>query len=169
MDQFATTVFNKSGKFPAMSGSPAHIHLNDGAIPKTKPVPYHYRDEVKKALWDDVERGIITPVPISGGTDWCSIMVITAKKNGKPRRTMDYQHLNSQCKWETHHTSSPFQLALQVLTNTKKNGPRCHWQLPFNPPRWGITTTHNLHHWVGSFHVPQNARRILSIWQCLYT
>ena len=53
-------------------------------------------------------------------TDWCSTMVITAKKNGKPRRTIDYQHLNSQCKWETHHMGSPFQLALQVPPNQKK-------------------------------------------------
>ena len=30
------------------------------------------------------------------------------------------QYLNSQCKRETHHTSSPFQLALQVPPNTKK-------------------------------------------------
>ena len=73
LDQFATTVFNKSGKFPAMSGPPAHIHLKDGAIPKAKhnpiPVPYHYMEEVKKALWDDVERDIITPVPI-GAVPW---------------------------------------------------------------------------------------------------
>ena len=47
-------------------------------------------------------------------------MVITAKKNGKPWRTIDYQHLNSQCKRETHHTGSPFQLALQVPPNQKK-------------------------------------------------
>ena len=69
LDQFATTVFNKSGKFPVMPGSPAHIHFKDGVIPKAKynpiPVLYHYREEVKKVLWDDVERGIITPVPIS--------------------------------------------------------------------------------------------------------
>ena len=47
-------------------------------------------------------------------------MVITAKKNGKPRKTIDYQHLNSQCKWETHHMGSLFQLALQVPPNQKK-------------------------------------------------
>ena len=55
-----------------MSSSPAHIHLKDGAIPKAKhnpiPVPYHYREEVKKALWDDVERGIINPIPICAPT-----------------------------------------------------------------------------------------------------
>ena len=124
LDQFATTVFNKSGKFPAMPGPPAHIHLKDDAILKAKhnriPVPYHYRDEVKKAFWDDVESGVITPVPIGAPTDWCSTMVITAKKNWKPRRTVDYQHLNSQCKQEAHHKSSTFQLALQVPPNTKK-------------------------------------------------
>ena len=41
------------------------------------------------------------------------------KKNGNPRRKIDYQHLNSQCKQETHHTGSPFQLALQMLPRTK--------------------------------------------------
>ena len=126
LERFATTVFNSSGKFPAMSGPPAHIHLKEGSTPKTRhnpiPVPYHYKEQVKEALWEDVKRGIISPVPIGTPTDWCSTMVITAKKkkNGKPRRTVDYQHLNSQCKRETHHTSSPFQLSLQVPPNTKK-------------------------------------------------
>ena len=81
LDQFATTVYNKSGKLPAMSGPPADTHLKDGAITKTKhnpiPVPYHCREEIKMALWNDVKRGIITPVPISTPTDWSSIMVIT--------------------------------------------------------------------------------------------
>ena len=58
--------------------------------------------------------------PVGMPTDWCSTMVITAKKHGKPRRTIDYQHLNSQCKRKTHHTGSPFQLALQVPPNQKK-------------------------------------------------
>ena len=124
LERFATTVFNSSGKFPAMSGPPAHIHLKEGSTPKARhspiPVPYHYKEQVKEALWEDVKRGIISPVPIGTPTDWCSTMVITAKKNGKPRRTVDYQHLNSQCKRETHHTSSPFQLSLQVPPNTKK-------------------------------------------------
>ena len=126
LERFANTVFNSSGKFPTMSGPPAHIHLKEGSTPKARhnpiPVPYHYKEQVKEALWEDVKRGIISPVPIGTPTDWCSTMVITAKKkqNGKPRRTVDYQHLNPQCKRETHHTSSPFQLSLQVPPNTKK-------------------------------------------------
>ena len=94
LDQFAATVFDNSGKFPAMSSSPAHIHLKEVATPKAKhnliPVSYHYKEEVKKAFWDDLKRGLIAHIPIGTSTDWCSTMVITAKKNGKPRRMEDY-------------------------------------------------------------------------------
>ena len=83
-------------------------------------VPYHYKKKVKKNLQENVKRGIVTPVPIGTPTNWCSTMVIITKKNEKPRRTVDYQHLNSQCKRESQHTSSPFQLSLQVPPNTKK-------------------------------------------------
>ena len=86
LERFATTVFNSRGKFPAMSGPPAHIHLKEGSTPKARhnpiPVPYHYKEQVKEALWEDVKRGIISPVPIGTPTDWCSTMVITAKKKG---------------------------------------------------------------------------------------
>ena len=124
LEQFANSAFNNDGRFPAMSAQPAHIHLKDGAVAKARhnpiPVPYHFKEPVRQALMKDVERGILKPVPIGMPTDWCSTMVITTKKDGRPRRTIDYQHLNSQCKRETHHTGSPFQLALQVPPNTKK-------------------------------------------------
>ena len=124
LQHFANTSFRKNGEFPPMSGLAAHIHLKEGAVPKAEhnpiPVPFHFKEPVRQALWEDVKKGIITPVPVGMPTDWCSTMVITAKKNGKPWRTIDYQHLNSQCKRETHHTGSPFQLALQVPPNQKK-------------------------------------------------
>ena len=41
-------------------------------------------------------------------------MVICAKKNGKPRRTVDFQALNKHALRETHHTQSPFHQARQV-------------------------------------------------------
>ena len=107
-----------------MSGPAAHIYLKEGAVPKARhnqiPVPFHFKEPEGQALWEDVKRGIITPVPVGMPTDWCSTMVITAKKNGKPRRTINYQHLDSQCKRETHYMGSPFQLALQVPPNQKK-------------------------------------------------
>ena len=47
-----------AGKFPAMSGPPAHIHLKEGATHKANPnpnpnpipVPYFYKEEVKKKI-----------------------------------------------------------------------------------------------------------------------
>ena len=124
VENFADTAFSREAPFPAMSGPPAHIHLKENPIPKAKhnpiPIPLHFKEKVKELLDKDVERGIISPVPIGTPTNWCSTMVITAKKNGTPRRTIDYQYLNSQCKRETHHTSSPFHLALQVPKGTKK-------------------------------------------------
>ena len=74
---------------------------------------------MKESLDRDVERGIIAPVPV----EWCSPMVVTAKKNGKPRKTIDLQHLNSQCSRETHHCQSPFLTACQVPPNTRKTIP----------------------------------------------
>jgi hypothetical protein len=43
------------------------------------------------------------------------------KEDGSPRRTIDFQQLNAQCQRETHHTSTPFQLASQVPAHTKKS------------------------------------------------
>ena len=52
--------------------------------------------------------------------EWCSHMVVVAKKNGKPCRTVDLQKLNSQCTRETHLSQSPFQLACKIPPSTKK-------------------------------------------------
>jgi hypothetical protein len=44
-------------------------------------------------------------------------MVVVSKADGSP---IDFQHLNAQCLRETHHTSTPFQIASQVQPHTKK-------------------------------------------------
>ena len=48
-------------------------------------------------------------------------MVVTAKSDGSPRRTVDLQKLNQQCLRETHHCKSPFWLANQIPHRTKKS------------------------------------------------
>ena len=68
----------------------------------------------------DVENGIIEPVPVGEPVIWCSPMVVTPKKDGRPRRTVDLQKLNAQCHRETHHCESPFKLACQIPTHKKK-------------------------------------------------
>ena len=124
LDAFRSSAFNRAPPFPSMTGPPAHIHLTEGAIPKARhtpiPVPYHFKAAVKAALDADVEKGIISPVPVGHPTDWCAVMVITQKKDGSPRRTVDYQYLNGYCKRETHHTLSPFHAACLVPPHTKK-------------------------------------------------
>ena len=122
--KFRDAAFNRTLPFPAMTMPPANIHLNENAKPYTPhtpiPVPLHWKKEVKESLDRDVEREIIAPVPIGTLVEWCSPMVVTAKKTGKPSRTIDLQHLNSQCSRETHHCQSPILAACQVPPNTKK-------------------------------------------------
>ena len=109
-DKSRDTAFNRTLPVPAMSLPPAHIHLKENAklyahhLPI--PIPFHWKAEVKENLGRDVERGIIAPVSIRTPVEWCSPMVVTAKKNGKPRRTTDLQNLSSQCRRETHHNQS---------------------------------------------------------------
>ena len=108
-----------------MSGRPAKIHLKPDAVPHARhapiPIPHHWKTKVKESLDRDVERGIIAPVPIGSPVTWCSPMVVVSKEDGSPRRTIDFQRLNAQCLRETHHTSTPFQLASQVPPTTKKS------------------------------------------------
>ena len=64
------------------------------------PVPLHWQHQVKAGLDQNVALGVIEPVPVGEP-------VVCAKKNGKPRLTVDFQALNVHAAWETHHTQSP--------------------------------------------------------------
>ena len=55
------------------------------------PVLIHWQDDVKARLDRDVRLGVIEPVPVGEPVTWCHRMVICAKKNGKSRRTIDFQ------------------------------------------------------------------------------
>ena len=74
---------------------------------------------MKADLDRDVRLGIIEPVPPGTPTVWCSKMVVVAKKDGSPRRTVDLQHLNDDKYRETHHTPHPFNHASGVPPNTR--------------------------------------------------
>ena len=84
------------------------------------PVPLHWQDEVKAGLDQDIRLGVIEPVPVGEPVTWCHRMVVCAKKNGKPRRTVDFQALNAHAVRETHHTQSPFHQARSIPRNTIK-------------------------------------------------
>ena len=74
-----------------------------------------------KASFDhDVSLGVLEPIPVGEPVTWCHRMVVCANKNGKPRRTVDFQALNRHATCETHHTQSPFHQARLVPHNTKE-------------------------------------------------
>ena len=100
-DQFKDTAFNKSTTFPTMSGPPARIHLKPDSQPHARhtpiPIPFHWKEDVKKSLDNDVERGIIAPVPIGSPVEWysphgdLSEKIWLTQKNRRPptsKRTM---------------------------------------------------------------------------------
>lgn len=122
LDHFTDTVFNtNSEQLPIMSGKP---QLVDDAIPHAShspiPIPYHWKKEVKEQIDKDVEMGILRPVPVGETTNWCMQMVTVAKKDGGPRRTIDFQPINKHCKRETHHTPRPFDVVSSIPPRTFK-------------------------------------------------
>lgn len=124
VDSFKSSTFDNTDPFPSLPPPHFKIFLKPDAIPYAQhtpiPVPHHLKVAVKQQLDDDVKRGIIMPVPLNSPVIWCAPMVVTTKADGGPRRTIDYQHLNSQCFRQTHFTHSPFDLASQVPAKTKK-------------------------------------------------
>lgn len=107
-----------------MHGDPLVIALKPDAKPSAvhvpAPVPIHYQAEVKKALDRDVALGVLEKVPVNTPVKWLHRMVITPKKNGSPRRTVDLQSLNRASIRQTHHTASPFHTASSIPKGVKK-------------------------------------------------
>ena len=124
IDQFSSSIFNRSAPFPGMSTPSAHIYLKPNAVPYARhtpiPIPHHWKEEVKQSLDEDVKRGIIKPVVIGTPVQWCFLMAVATKKDGRSRRRVDLQRLNAQSLRETHYCQSPFQLASQLPSYTYK-------------------------------------------------
>ena len=55
------------------------------AIPQNDLVAHHWEMKVTAALDADFVSGILEQVPIGQPSEWCSRMVIDAKKNERPR------------------------------------------------------------------------------------
>ena len=123
---FASSAFNicSHQQLQTMTGAPVRIKFKEGAQPRAVhtpiPVPHHWKKRVKQDIDRDVRLGIIEPVPNGTPTEWCSRMVVAAKKDGSPRRTVDLQELNKATLRETHHTPSPFNLVSTIPARTRK-------------------------------------------------
>ena len=126
LDYYKSSTFNtcEHQPLPLMEGPPLKLMIDSDAEPVAHhtpvPVPLHWQDDVKAGLDRDVRLGVIEPVPVGEPVTWCHRMVICAKKNGKPRRTIDFQPLNVHATRETHHTQSPFHQVRSVPHGKKK-------------------------------------------------
>ena len=98
-----------------MKGVPIRLMVNPDTEPVAHntpiPVPLYWQEEVKAGL---------EPVTVGEPVTWCHRMVVCPKKNGKPRRTVDFQSLDLHATRQTHHTHSPFHQARSVPHNNKK-------------------------------------------------
>ena len=91
------------------------------ACHKTGNIPLHFVDQVKVDLDRDIRLGIIRKVPVNTPVDlFLSRMYIAMKKNGKPRRTVDFKALNRACPRQTHSVEPPFWQANGVPGRTWK-------------------------------------------------
>ena len=146
---YSSSTFNVCSHqpLPAMEGPPLRLMVDPAAQPvahhKPIPVPIHWQKDVKAGLDQDCRLGVIEEVPPNTPVTWCHRMVISPKKSGKPRRTVDLQDLNVHATRETHHTQSPFQQARAVPRGTKKtvcdawNG---YHAVPLHPDDRHLTT-----------------------------
>ena len=79
------------------------------AFHKPFPILLHWQEKVKRQLDNDVKMGVLAKVPVGKPLEWCSrMMVVTKKDPTKPRRTVDFKHLNKVCTRQTHAGTWPF-------------------------------------------------------------
>lgn len=126
LSHYSSSTFNvcQHQILPMMTGPPMRLMIKEDATPvachKPIPIPVHWQDDVYAGLNQDIELGVIEPVPVGTPVTWCHRMVVIPKKSGKPRRTVDFQALNHYALRETHHTESPFHQARAVPPHTRK-------------------------------------------------
>ena len=131
LDLYKASTFNtcEHQPLPMMTGPPMRLMIDPSATPFVKhkpiPIPIHWQEDIYAGLEQDVNLGVLEPVPVGAPVTWCHKMVVVPKKSGKPRRTVDLQPLNRHAVRETHHTESPFHLARAVPANTRKTVMDC--------------------------------------------
>ena len=127
LDNYKSSAFNccENQRLPLVNETvPMSLYVNESIKPvafhKAYTVPVHWHDEVKAGLENDVKLGVLEKVPVGEPTTWCSRMVVVAKKDGKPRRTVDFQHLNKASGRQTNPVKAPFLQATSINAETWK-------------------------------------------------
>ena len=120
LENYKSSTFNRCPhqSLPTMTGPEMEIRVHATCVPSVtrRPVmvPIHWRKKVKEDLDRDVALGVIEKVPPGTPVTWLHNMVLSAKPDGSPRRTVDLQPLNKHSVRETHHTVPPAQQARAV-------------------------------------------------------
>ena len=131
LETFRSSLFNDCPhqQRPTMDTEPMRIHIKPDASPKAvytaATVPIHWRKDVEEQLKQDVDMGIIEPVPIGTPTTWQARMHVVPKQSGDPRRTVDLRALNSNCVRETQHVVPPYKQARLVPARTWRTVTDC--------------------------------------------
>ena len=126
VNKFASSTFNRCTHqpLPFIKAEPMRFHVDKNAKPVAHHspaiVPLHFRDKVKEQLDADERLGVIERVPEGVPTTWLHRLVIAAKPNGEPRRTIDLSRLNKHSSRETHASTPPFQQARLIPPDTWK-------------------------------------------------
>ena len=126
LKEFEASAFNTCSHQPLkqMTGTPMDIvfkqDYKEHRVHTPIEVPHYWKYQVKEDLDKDVRLGIIEQVPQGTPTTWCTRMVVTAKKNGRPRRTVDLQKLKEATLRETHFTQTPFGIVSVTPSDTYK-------------------------------------------------
>ncbi|KAK3704765.1 hypothetical protein QZH41_000934 [Actinostola sp. cb2023] len=149
LDYYKSSTFNtcEHQLLPLMDAVPMRLMVDPDAEPVAHhtpvPVPLHWQADVKAGIDHDISLGVLEPVPVGEPVTWCHRMVVCAKKNGKPRRTVDFQALNHHATRETHHTQSPFHQARTVPNNKNKTVTDCwngYHSIPLHKDDYHLTT-----------------------------
>ena len=81
----------------------------------------HMKEAVRRHLEENVKMGILRK--LKPGEDrhyWLSPMLIIPKKNGEPRRVVDFKRLNSQCRRAINSSQDTMRMAMSVLIARSK-------------------------------------------------
>ena len=128
LDRYTSSSFNicEHQALPLLKNSPPlQLHVDPTVKPvsvhRPAVVPLHWKDAVYDGLMRDVRLGVIERVALNTPVKWQSRMHITAKHDGSPRRTVDYQAVNAVSPRQTHHTHSPWHIASTIPAGQRKS------------------------------------------------
>ena len=130
-----------------MVGPPMQIHLRQDAQPFARhtpnSIPLDWMADTKALLEKMVSQEIIAPVG-NEASAWCHPMVITSKKTGGVRITIDMSKLNCQVLRSAHLFPSPRSAVIQVTHGSRYfstlDAMWGYWQLPLDEASQHLTT-----------------------------